>query len=208
MSSKNFQGSVDVTEEYKRVRDILHRHKKYNIDMVSSRRYKTADDLASEIFMALFERDYWSKWDPKGLPLDKYTFMGVDSLIKNELRRKKVFTYKHCENTVDTADDLMAFEDHGDYLPDDRASYTRVSHYASTEDEVALDLLTVSLHRYLLSQDTGVEGVTYSDVFALLQLPARVEDRPALLGVKSQTRISKLLRETKILCRNFQALAA
>ena len=205
--STQFQGTVDVTGEYKRVRDIIKANSKYSDFIIRSRKYKTADDLASEIFLSLFERGYWNKWDPKGLPLDKYTFMGVNSLVLNEIRRRDVNTKRYSTMFADTDDD--AINRVTNVAPEDEALATvRVSHYDAPDLEATISLLHQSFDKYLCKFDTMIPGVTYSDVFALLELAPLKKDRCELLGIKSEATVSRLIRETKQLYSQFKELAA
>ena len=156
--------TVDITVEYQRVRDLCHKVRKFDLRSLGADMYKTEDDLASEIFLALFERGFWDNWDSTRMSLSSYTFMGVKSLIGNaRLSRQRKIFWQHGNPVAapnfefGDASDATDSDDSGvvglvstEYLPDQEATYqTFVDQFS----------------QYVA--DNGFAS-SYTDVFALL----------------------------------------
>jgi DNA-directed RNA polymerase specialized sigma24 family protein len=176
--SRHFSDHVDLSREYRRIHDIVSKVAAFDRALVSAHRYKENEDLASEIFEKLLARGFWDKWNPSRASLSTYTYMGVSSLIKNMQRLKKSRNDASKKFTDIHEDMVMSTND------DDGSSQILdvVSTAYCPEREVVGNVLEQQFLKLLSGKSTGVPGVTYMDVYSLLELKVPLTDRAELLG--------------------------
>ena len=172
--------TLNLTTEYNRVRDIIFNVSEFHSPAVLSYGYKSPDDLASEIFLNLFERKFWDKWDPKRSALSTYTFMGVRSLVYNQTLSTKRLRNAVAKDPVRAPDFIYpAHEDDGDT---DEVVRDIVSPYNPHEQSITDAVLAEQFKQYLTTLPNQPEGgITYPQIFEQLTSTSPSETRHALI---------------------------
>lgn len=79
--------TVDLTVEYGRIRDLLQKDPKLKAQVRPLLSNKASiDDFVSEIFLNLYERGHWSRFDPKKSKISTWTYWGIRSCIGSSSR--------------------------------------------------------------------------------------------------------------------------
>lgn len=194
--------TVDLTTEYQRILDLITKVKAFKVQGNRNSGYKTEEDLASQIFLQLFERKHWDKWDPSRMSLSSYTYLGVKSLVINERRsrdRKKA--------AADDFRDVSRVLVRSYRENDEEFSTDVVSNDFRPEADIEHKEFVQGFLKYL-SEEGGHLVPTYAEAFKLLSQGYTASDlREVFFPAEAYPSldIKKIIRDLKSLVRSYNA---
>jgi DNA-directed RNA polymerase specialized sigma24 family protein len=199
--------TIDLTIEYQRIRDLIEKVPSFRAETARNSRHKTSEDLASQIFLQLFERGHWDKFDPTRMTLSSYTFMGVKSLIVNEKRsrdRRKEAAATGFRD-VDTIMVKVYRED------DEKASTEIVSNNMTAEALLEYKEFVRGFLVFLeeLREDGNALPLTYAEVFKLMSHGYTRYDMRELffpVEVYPTLNLKQIFKDLKSLIKSYQEI--